>query len=64
MGIEFLVAADEGVLVDFPDLPVVVPGAQVALQVGGVRLHPCTDLVLDLLDVLIIHDHLVDHLTQ
>ena len=31
---------------------------------GRVRLHPRTDLVLDLLNVIVIEDHLVDRLKQ
>ena len=55
--VEFLVAADEGVLVDLPDLAVVVPCRQVVLQVGGISLHTTTHLQLDLVNLLVLSDH-------
>ena len=63
MWVELLVSADEGVLVDLPDLAVVVPRAQVALQISGVRLHAAANQRLDLLDLLIRRNQLVDRLS-
>ena len=60
--VELLVALDEGVLVDFPDLAVIVPRPQVVLQVGGVGLHPRVDLVLYLLDLFIAADDVLNWL--
>lgn len=47
------VAVDKGIFVDFPNLPVDVPGLQVALEEGGIVLHAVDDLSLNFLDVFI-----------
>lgn len=52
--VEALVATNERVLVDLPDLPVHVPGLEVVLQQARVVSHAAADLGLDLLDVLIL----------
>ena len=51
-GLQLLVSADEGVLVDFPDVLEVVPGGQVALKALGSGLHATKDHVVPLACVL------------
>ena len=62
--VEFLISADERVLVDLPDLAVVVPRRQVAGQILPVGRHADRDLPLDLLDLRVLGDHLVDRLSS
>lgn len=51
-GLQLLVSADEGILVDFPDVLEVVPGGQVALEALGRGLHATKDHVVPLACVL------------
>ena len=60
--VELLVSADERVLVDLPDLAVVVPRRQVVAEVLPVGRHAGRDLPLDLLDLRVLGNHLVDRL--
>lgn len=52
--VESLVAQYEGVLLDLPDVPVLVPGLQVGLQVADVGGHPRHHGGLDLLQLLVL----------
>jgi hypothetical protein len=59
---ELLVATDESVLVDLPDLAVVVPRREIVLEICGVALHPAVDQILDLLYFFVMSNELMDWL--
>ena len=60
--IEFLISANERVLVDFPDFTVVVPRRQVIAQVLAVARDAARYLPLNLLYLWIMCNHFVDRL--
>ena len=60
--VELLVASDEGVFVDFPDFPVIIPGLQVILEIVGVVCHARRDETLRFLDLVISSNDFIDWL--